>query len=125
MTEEQKRYKDLYEEYQGKIKELDAEYAIDNNSYTVGQLFRDHIGGIFLTIICFLIVSCHQSPGAICRDGHRSYSTGRGTCSWHGGVAHYVDTKEISVPKTAGLIAFLGFVGLVVFGGGKSKTNNK
>ena len=26
--------------------------------------------------------------GAICNDGSRSYSTGSGTCSWHGGV-HY------------------------------------
>lgn len=28
--------------------------------------------------------------GAICNDGWRSYSTGRGTCSWHGGVAYYL-----------------------------------
>lgn len=30
-------------------------------------------------------------PGthAICRDGWASTSSGRGTCSWHGGVAHY------------------------------------
>lgn len=28
--------------------------------------------------------------GAICRDGTRSYSTGRGTCSWHGGVAEWL-----------------------------------
>ena len=48
MTEEQykKRYKELYDEYQEKIKELDAAYAIDNNPYTVGQLFRDHKGAI-------------------------------------------------------------------------------
>lgn len=28
--------------------------------------------------------------GAICRDGSRSYSTGRGTCSHHGGVARWL-----------------------------------
>lgn len=26
----------------------------------------------------------------ICNDGTGSYSTGRGTCSWHGGVSYYV-----------------------------------
>jgi hypothetical protein len=28
--------------------------------------------------------------GAICADGWRSYSTGRGTCSHHGGVAEWL-----------------------------------
>lgn len=28
--------------------------------------------------------------GAICVDGWRSYSTGSGTCSWHGGIAYYL-----------------------------------
>lgn len=28
--------------------------------------------------------------GAICRDGTRSYATGRGACSWHGGVAYWI-----------------------------------
>jgi hypothetical protein len=31
-----------------------------------------------------------ESPGAICADGWRSYSTGRGTCSHHGGVSQWV-----------------------------------
>jgi hypothetical protein len=31
-----------------------------------------------------------SSGGAICRDGSRSYSTGSGTCSWHGGVARWL-----------------------------------
>ncbi|WP_209720807.1 DUF3761 domain-containing protein [Asticcacaulis sp. BE141] len=26
---------------------------------------------------------------AMCADGTRSFSTGQGTCSWHGGVAYY------------------------------------
>jgi hypothetical protein len=31
--------------------------------------------------------------GAICRDGTRSYATGRGACSWHGGVDHWLYSK--------------------------------
>jgi hypothetical protein len=27
------------------------------------------------------------AAGSICRDGSLSQSTGRGTCSWHGGTA--------------------------------------
>ncbi len=27
--------------------------------------------------------------GAICNDGSKSHSQGRGTCSWHGGVYYY------------------------------------
>lgn len=27
------------------------------------------------------------AAGSMCRDGSLSHSTGRGTCSWHGGVA--------------------------------------
>jgi hypothetical protein len=48
MTKEElkKRQLKLYNDYQQKLKELNALYAIDNNPYTVGQLFRDHIGVI-------------------------------------------------------------------------------
>lgn len=28
--------------------------------------------------------------GAICSDGTRSYATGRGACSWHGGVSRWL-----------------------------------
>lgn len=28
--------------------------------------------------------------GAICRDGWRSSATGRGACSWHGGVSEWI-----------------------------------
>jgi hypothetical protein len=31
---------------------------------------------------------------AICRDGTRSFSSGSGTCSWHGGVYKWLDNKE-------------------------------
>ncbi len=37
--------------------------------------------------------------GAICRDGTRSAATGRGACSWHGGVARW-----ITLPVTNGII---------------------
>lgn len=32
----------------------------------------------------------NYGPSAICRDGTYSYSSGRGTCSWHGGVAQWL-----------------------------------
>ena len=32
----------------------------------------------------------YEGGGAVCRDGTRSYSTGRGTCSWHGGVDYWL-----------------------------------
>lgn len=73
-----------------------------------------------LTLLFFL-VSCHKSPGAICNDGHRSYSTGRGTCSWHGGVNHYIDTDEISVPKTTGLVLIFVLTGAALVNSGKKK----
>jgi len=39
------------------------------------------------------IIACGSSgerQGAICNDGWRSYSTGSGTCSWHGGVSYWL-----------------------------------
>ena len=73
---------------------------------------------LFLSII---MTSCHKSPGAICNDGHRSFSKGSGTCSWHGGVDHYIDTDEISIPKTAGLIIVFIFIGSIFIGGQSNK----
>lgn len=32
----------------------------------------------------------NYGPSALCRDGTYSYSSGRGTCSWHGGVAQWL-----------------------------------
>jgi len=66
---------------------------------------------ILLIFLCSLLTSCHKSSGAICNDGHRSYSTGRGTCSWHGGVDHYINTDEIDILKTVGLSAFIIIIG--------------
>lgn len=30
-----------------------------------------------------------REPPTTCRDGSYSWSTGSGTCSWHGGISHY------------------------------------
>ncbi len=68
-----------------------------------------------------LVSSCHKSKGAICNDGHRSYSTGRGTCSHHGGVDHYINTDEVSIPKTIGLVFILGILGLSMVDNYKKK----
>lgn len=68
-----------------------------------------------------MILSCHKSPGAICNDGHRSYSTGRGTCSWHGGIRYTIDTNEISIPKTIGLIIIIFFIGSAFITGNSKK----
>jgi hypothetical protein len=35
-------------------------------------------------------IQCSQA-GAICKDGTCSTSTGRGTCSWHGGVKQWIN----------------------------------
>lgn len=35
-------------------------------------------------------VAPQYEGGAICNDGWRSYSTGRGTCSHHGGIDYYL-----------------------------------
>jgi hypothetical protein len=33
-----------------------------------------------------VVTSCNGGDGSICKDGWFSRSSGRGTCSWHGGV---------------------------------------
>lgn len=73
----------------------------------------------FILILSIFLFSCHKSPGAICNDGSRSYSTGRGTCSWHGGVDHYIDTHDVSIPKTTGLIVIIGLAGGVFINSNK------
>jgi len=74
---------------------------------------------LFILILSIFLFSCHKSPGAICNDGSRSYSTGRGTCSWHGGVDHYIDTDDVSIPKTTGLIIIIALAGGVFISGNK------
>lgn len=48
-----------------------------------------------IILIFLLIIGCSDAPkgkrvGAICNDGWRSYSTGSGTCSHHGGVDYWL-----------------------------------
>lgn len=40
-----------------------------------------------LSFFLAFLVSSASYAGSICNDGTYSYSEGRGTCSWHGGVA--------------------------------------
>lgn len=69
---------------------------------------------IVVIIILPVINSCKKGKGAICNDGTRSYSTGRGTCSWHGGVNHYINPNEISIGNTIGLVLLLMFSAWVI-----------
>lgn len=61
----------------------------------------------FFIFIFFLLSACKKGKGAICNDGWRSHSTGSGTCSWHGGIDHYVDPDEIDTGKTILLIVII------------------
>lgn len=50
----------------------------------------------------FLLLIQLAAADAICNDGTYSYSWGSGTCSWHGGVNHWVtpkSTEEIRLEK--------------------------
>jgi hypothetical protein len=40
-------------------------------------------------VVCFYTMSSRKRTGATCEDGWKSYSTGSGTCSHHGGVDHW------------------------------------
>jgi hypothetical protein len=65
-------------------------------------------------VFLFLATACRKGKGAICNDGWRSHSTGSGTCSWHGGVDHYIDPNEVDVGKTVLLVIVL-ILGIIVF----------
>jgi hypothetical protein len=66
-------------------------------------------------LIFFILESCKKGSGAICNDGTRSYSTGSGTCSWHGGIDHYLDPNEISVGNTILLVIVIIVIIRVLF----------
>lgn len=75
-----------------------------------------------LTLLLFLLWACRKGEGAICNDGWRSHSTGSGTCSWHGGVHHYIDPEEIDVWNTSLLIILIiGGIWLIRILGKNSK----
>jgi hypothetical protein len=77
------------------------------------------IKGTFLLIsglvfvILFLVTACRKGKGAICNDGWRSHSTGSGTCSWHGGIDHYIDPNEIDSGKT--VLLFILIMVVLIF----------
>ena len=52
---------------------------------------------IILLLFSLLILTCDSASdariGAICNDGWRSFSTGKGTCSHHGGVDYWLYSK--------------------------------
>lgn len=68
---------------------------------------------VTLLLFSFFIFACKKGKGAICADGWRSHSTGQGTCSWHGGIDHYIDPNETDVLKTSVLI--IGLIALAWF----------
>jgi hypothetical protein len=55
----------------------------------------------------------HYRTGARCRDGWRSDATGRGACSWHGGVADwlYADDRIVHETKTGRELVTVKWVG--------------
>jgi hypothetical protein len=68
----------------------------------------------FALVSVFLLTQCvavSLSSGAVCRDGTRSLSRGRGTCSWHGGVRGWRAEHAASKPIAVGGWVLLG-VGL-------------
>jgi hypothetical protein len=69
---------------------------------------------LIFTIATFLF-SCTKGKGAICNDGWRSHSIGSGTCSWHGGIDHYIDPNEIDSFKTTVLVIFILVVLFILF----------
>ena len=50
---------------------------------------------ILLLVLFFTSNTYAQRVGAICRDGTRSSATGRGACSHHGGVDHWILANDL------------------------------
>src|SRR6266567_2995818 len=79
-----------------------------------------------LTVISYgsseAIRSAYTGPriGAICRDGWHSNATGRGACSHHGGVDHWIYAEYDGVFKVfcapLRYLAYAGAVGVAVSG---------
>ena len=79
------------------------------------------LNSLLLVLLFIVILSCKQGDGAVCNDGSTTTSTGSGTCSWHGGVDHYLDPNEISVTKTAVLIFIILLTTYFIFRNRKKK----
>ncbi len=84
-------------------------------------IFRDIKISVIILVVNLLMLSCKQGDGAVCNDGSTTTSTGSGTCSWHGGVDHYLDPNEISVTKTAVLIFIILLTTYFIFRNRKKK----
>jgi hypothetical protein len=69
-----------------------------------------YLQGLAYLPITLILLCCTKGKGAVCIDGSHSSSTGRGTCSWHGGVDHYIDPNEISYFKTFFLVLIILFI---------------
>jgi hypothetical protein len=44
---------------------------------------------VIVAVLLLLTIIAMHSVTAICKDGSKSFSTGQGTCSWHGGVKEW------------------------------------
>jgi hypothetical protein len=77
-------------------------------------MVKNTINFLFWIVFAVFFYSCKKGKGAICNDGWRSHSTGSGTCSWHGGVDHYLDPNEIDIGKTTFLI-IISIIVLIIF----------
>lgn len=75
--------------------EISQSGKYDNGTKTGKWRYYDEDGDYKLTEFI------QYRVGAICNDGSRSYSTGRGTCSHHGGVNYWlVETEETVIGGT-------------------------
>lgn len=70
---------------------------------------------VVIAAVVLHIVGSLLSAGAVCDDGWRSHSAGRGTCSGHGGVAYWVsDNPNVGAVKGAAwLLTIAAIIGWV------------
>lgn len=61
---------------------------VSNEMTTNPTVAYHHIGTKVVEPVTTPYVAPVYSGGSTCNDGTHSNSTGRGTCSWHGGVAY-------------------------------------
>src|SRR5260370_5464908 len=67
-------------------------------------------------LLIFLVSgSGSVDAGARCSDGWRSYSSGRGTCSHHGGVAHWIASKPADYPGLTPMAWIAGIIAVALY----------
>lgn len=59
-----------------------------------GRIYDGFSSVQYLTNKCRVNSEYYYRTGAICMDGWKSSSTGRGTCSYHGGVKEWLYDKD-------------------------------